>query len=81
MNEASTEISRASPIRIDEVYTLADFQRRTGLGRNGMRTARKRGLPVRQCGRKKYVVGAEWVSFLQGNGDQTTDGRYHNANR
>jgi hypothetical protein len=71
MSDTNPKPTAASPIRIDEVYTLAEFQRRTGLKRNAMRTARRRGLPVRQCGRNKYVVGAEWVTFLQTVG--TTD--------
>lgn len=65
MKDADPQARRALPIRIDEVYTLAEFQRRTGLGRNGIRAARKRGLPVRQCGRNKYVAGVDWAGFLQ----------------
>lgn len=65
MSDTNPKTIAATPIRIDEVYTLAEFQRRTGLKRNGMRTARRHGLPVRQCGRNRYVVGAEWVEFLQ----------------
>ena len=71
MSDTNPKTVAASPIRIDEVYTLAEFQRRTGLGRNGIRAARKRGLPVRQCGRNKYVTGSDWAGFLQAVG--TTD--------
>jgi hypothetical protein len=62
--EAARPNSR-QPIRVDEVYTLADFQKRTGLGRAGIRAARRRGLPVRQCGRNRYVSGADWAEFLR----------------
>jgi hypothetical protein len=55
----------SSPIRIDEIYPLVEFQRRTGLGRNGLRAARRRGLPVSKCGRNRYVAGADWAEFLQ----------------
>jgi hypothetical protein len=65
MEDVAPKAQPTLPIRIDEVYTLKEFQQRTGLKRNGMRTARRRGLPVRQCGRNRYVVGAEWVEFLQ----------------
>jgi hypothetical protein len=75
MNDANTRTDNALPIRLDEVYTLAEFQRRTGLGRNGIRAARKRGLPVRQCGRNKYVAGADWAGFLQAVGKANLDGR------
>lgn len=70
-NEPKT--GRTLPIRIDEVYTLAEFQQRTGLGRNGIRAARRRGLPVRQCGRNKYVTGSDWAGFLREVG--TTESR------
>lgn len=69
-NEPKT--GRTLPIRIDEVYTLAEFQQRTGLGRNGIRAARRRGLPVRQCGRNKYVAGNDWATFLQ---TQSSEGK------
>lgn len=65
MEDSAAKPSRVPPIRIDEVYTLKEFQRRTGLKRNGMRAARKRGLTVRQCGRNKYVMGSDWAGFLQ----------------
>jgi hypothetical protein len=65
MEDAAPQTTRAMPIRIDEVYTLSEFQRRTGLGRNGIRAARRRGLPVHKCGRNKYITGAEWAGFLQ----------------
>jgi hypothetical protein len=64
-NKTGTKAGKALPIRIDEVYTLVEFQQRTGLGRSGLRSARKRGLPVRKCGRNKYVSGKDWACFLQ----------------
>jgi hypothetical protein len=75
MNDANTRTDHALPIRLDEVYTLAEFQRRTGLGRNGIRAARKRGLPVLQCGRNRYVAGGDWAGFLQTVGKANSDGR------
>lgn len=54
-----------TPIRSDHAYSLRDFSRRTGLGRNGLRTARKKGLPIRKCGRNRYVLGADWHEFLR----------------
>jgi hypothetical protein len=54
-----------APIRSDHAYPLDDFRRRTGLGRNGLRAARKKGLPVRKCGRNRYVLGADWHEFLR----------------
>lgn len=54
-----------TPIRADHSYSLDDFRRRTGLGRNGLRAARKKGLPIRKCGRNRYVLGADWHEFLR----------------
>jgi hypothetical protein len=75
MDNSAAMPNRALPIRIDEVYTLAEFQRRTGLGRNGIRAARRRGLPVRRCGRNHYVAGADWAGFLQTEGKVNPDSR------
>ena len=64
-DENSSQRNTGLPIRIDEVYTLTDFKRRTGLGKAGVRAARRRGLPVHQCGRNRYVSGADWAEFLR----------------
>jgi len=61
-NEPKT--GRTLPIRIDEVYTLAEFQHRTRMSRSALRAARRRGLRVNQCGKRCYVVGADWAAFL-----------------
>lgn len=65
MEDAARKPNHALPIRIDEVYTLAEFQHRAGLGRHGIRAARKRGLPISKCGRNRYVAGADWAEFLR----------------
>ncbi len=75
MESSATTTKPALPIRTDEVYTLAEFQRRTGLGRHGIRAARRRGLPVRRCGRNHYVAGADWAEFLQTAGKANPDNR------
>lgn len=61
---AGHQRSGPSPIRLDEVYSLADFRRRTGLGKDGIRTARRKGLRVCKCGRNHYVAGSDWFEFL-----------------
>ena len=62
----------ATPIRINEVYRLAEFQRRTGLGRAGVRAASRKGLRISKCGRNKYVAGNDWATFLQ---TQSSEGK------
>jgi hypothetical protein len=65
IEEDASQLNAGLPIRVDEVYTLTDFKKRTGLGKAGVRAARRRGLPVHQCGRNRYVSGADWAEFLR----------------
>lgn len=51
-------------IRADAVYTLPDFQRITGLGTKAVRRARRQGLRVCRVGRCAYVVGSDWLAYL-----------------
>lgn len=57
------------PVRLDEVYTLVDFKQRTGLGKDGIRAARRKGLRICKCGRNRYVTGSDWFAFLTKNPD------------
>ena len=52
-------------ISVHEVYTLAEFQRRAGMNAHAMRAARRKGLRVVAVGRKRYVLGADWLVFLR----------------
>ena len=51
---------------IDErqAYTLKEFRRRAGLGATAWRNVRDK-LPVRVVGRKRYVLGQDWLEFLR----------------
>ena len=53
------------PVQSDHAYSLEEFRRRTGLGRNGLRAAKRNGLAVRRCGRNRYVLGSDWHDFLR----------------
>jgi len=64
MEDAAPKANRTLPIRIDEVYTLKEFQHRTLMSRAAIRAARMRGLRVNQCGKRCYVAGADWAAFL-----------------
>lgn len=59
-------------IKRGEVYPLADFMRRAGLGRHAMRTARSKGLRVRRTGNRGYVVGDDWLDYLDGQSSDST---------
>lgn len=52
-------------IRSDSIYTLDEFSRRSGLGRDGMRSARNGGLRVIRKHNRGYVKGADWFAYLE----------------
>jgi hypothetical protein len=52
-------------ISADCVYSLAEFSRRTGLGKWAIRNLRQNRLCVRRvCGRV-FVLGRDWIEFLE----------------
>ena len=52
-------------ISIHEVYTLAEAKRRLGFTEAALRAAKRRGLVLLPCGKRKFVAGAEIIRFLQ----------------
>ena len=58
-----------SEVAKDRAYSLDDFKERTGLGDAGLRNARRSGLKVRYAHNRGYVLGADWIQYLE---DQTT---------
>ncbi len=52
-------------IRADECYPLDVFARVSGLGRHALRRARRDGLVVRRVGLRSYVLGADWMTYLE----------------
>lgn len=63
------EVVVNSEIAKDSSYVLDDFKVRTGLGDAGLRNARRSGLNVRYAHNRGYVLGADWIAYLE---DQTT---------
>ena len=67
MAKARTEASSARApgfIELNAVYTMAEFQARTGLGKSAMRAARRKGMRVLYAGRNAFVLGSDFVEFL-----------------
>lgn len=56
--------TRPGVIRSDEVYTVREFKLRAGLGDFSYREIRAAGLRVRKVGRKLYVIGRDFLAFL-----------------
>jgi hypothetical protein len=52
------------PIEPDVLYPLPIFKRLSGLNNHGMRSARRLGLTVHRFGRRAYVRGGDFISFL-----------------
>jgi hypothetical protein len=51
-------------ISAHEVYTLDEFCGRMKLGTAAMRSARRKGLPVRQIGSRGYVLGSDLIEYI-----------------
>ena len=49
-----------------ETYPLPIFRRLTGLSDWAMRQAKRRGLKIKTVGRRKYVRGSDWETYLSG---------------
>lgn len=49
----------------DALYKLADFSRLVGLGRDGLRRARKNGLRVLRAHGRAYIESNDWFSYLE----------------
>jgi hypothetical protein len=52
-------------IRGDSVYPLEVFRQRTGLDTWAMRQARRAGLKVRRVGRRAFIIGADFLRYLE----------------
>jgi len=62
-------------IRADAAYSLAEFKARTGMGRDAMTEARKRGLTVRRSGTRSYILGQDWLAYLESSRIVDSDGK------
>lgn len=52
-------------IRADASYTLKEFSKRAGLGRDGLRSARQKGLQITRAHNRGYVIGRHWMEYLE----------------
>jgi hypothetical protein len=58
------------PIEDSVTYPLPLFMQLSGLSDWGMRMARRAGLKVHKCGRRHYVRGVDWSTYLSAQDDQ-----------
>lgn len=57
-------MAKRSKISVDAIYGLDDFMKRTGLKRDAMRAARRKGLRVIYCHNRAFLSGRDWLSYL-----------------
>jgi hypothetical protein len=66
--ETDTRHPTESPgaISVMEIYTLNEARQRLGWTDSSLRAAKRRGLPMLSCGKRKYVAGRDVLRFLRG---------------
>lgn len=69
--------SDAGVITADAVYTLDEIARRLKLGRWALRTMRKQGLNVHRVSGRAFVIGRDFLDFLQGQASKSIPGDIH----
>ena len=56
--------SEMGPIRSGEAYSLEEFQRLIGQAKTAIRSFRLQGLRVIRAGNRRYILGRDWIAFL-----------------
>ncbi|NQT17365.1 MAG: hypothetical protein HQ582_31715 [Planctomycetes bacterium] len=49
-------------------YSLDAFRKLTGMKAAAIRKARQKGLKVRRVGLRSYILGADWIRFVEEHG-------------
>lgn len=62
--DLDVEVGIGEPIRRDSSYTRTQFIRALNIGKDGLRALICKGLPVRGVGRRRYILGSDWLDFL-----------------
>ena len=53
------------PIEPHILYPLADLQARSGMGVGALRTARRQGLKVLYTAGRGYVMGRDFIAYIE----------------
>lgn len=66
---ASAVLSRPTlgPIEPHILYPLTDLQARSGMGATALRTARRQGLKVMYTAGRGYVLGRDFIAYIEAN--------------
>lgn len=49
-------------------YRFPEFSETSGVGKAGLRTARREGLKVKYIGRHGWILGQWWIDYVESNG-------------
>ena len=55
-------------IGANDLYTIDELRRRLGLSSWSVRRARRRGLRTFKIARRRYVLGKDFIAYLEGAG-------------
>ena len=55
-------------IGASDLYTIEEFKRRLGLSSLAMWKARRRGLKVYKISRQQFVLGKDYIAFVESTG-------------
>lgn len=58
----------AGAVTRDEVLSLAEFSKRTGMGPAAIRNASRRGLIVRRVGKRSFILGRDFLDYVAEHG-------------
>ena len=61
-------VSEEGVIDSDRAYSLKAFQEITGLKAGALREARQRGLLIRRAGVRSFILGRDFLDYLEKHG-------------
>lgn len=64
----SATVTEPGVIDPQRLYTFSTFSKLTGVGKAGIREARRKGLEVRYDGRGGWILGQWWIDYVITNG-------------
>jgi hypothetical protein len=65
---ADTKAKPPGSIGGSDLYTIDELRRRLGLSSWAMRRARRSGLKVYKIARVKYVLGRDYIAYVESTG-------------
>ncbi len=64
-NDAGNRSPTPGVVSLHEIYAITEARRRLGWTESALRAARRRGLRLLTCGKRRYVTGQEILRFLE----------------